>query len=1266
MSDKTVAIAPIFDTDDYKEQREIFLNDKNDGIRQVKIPGGYTLYDYVRTFPQHKYATQVQSREGQKEAVVPDAVERLAQLNYLDDLRNNPELLEQFYEKGIITPDTFNDLFDEELYDEFKSFAAKEQARPSKEYNKVPWSSILEKDRLERIEEEGYEGAGFLPLPERTTQGVPSPLGQRQIPRKDEFYEASRKLQHELTEEEKYKISQRGGNPETYFLENIDIPLNMTISDILSMDIRTKTEMENIVRLADPNAEVTPINPKDLSEGWLVWSPLYSVTEENPEGEWVPFTPVSLFSGDDLEPAYRAINKEVWKLAPDLILAGGGALKTTNLAKKHKQFRSAENVSRIKQGLPVQPRSRSEKLVDYLMTSTLVSGGAAFGEGLSTALKGSAAKMLGYKPELTFERVLEDAGTITAIAFMGDELGAGLLKLMHFMFTRGKSDLPDTALNEYIARAQRVREQNEAEIERIKNLEGSAEKFGTVIDMGYVSKVTQGPNETDRAYRAKVLEEWIELSGADLGDTFKRYRETVGELTKSDIIRAIEHNVTQLDSGGNAGVTAIAEIYANRGDFLDKYYNSIIDDLETKRLLDGVGLGKKEINQLYDEIKQQSLGRQITEEERKRAEAFAESDLNQFDSIFQEMPTRRQAAEEIGERVETPVSTALFPDSKNALFVERDNQVNEAKRSISDILDRPEFNAVGQYSQATVKTGQFISKPLEALIDADKRGDAIFATLDEAEAAETIRRMLPNREEEGISIVDLLAKPFKFQQPFTVAQLVNTRENLKSVFNNHPNQKLKELGQELIRGFDKAIAAGMNKIYQIQTKEKALNYDTVLDIVGGDLQAEILRLDELKKQVSGRYIRSLVDKSPEEIGQFVLNSPSSSVEELVTFLTSTAAIKEADGPTTIDGLKKLEAIKTLVLEEIKDRVENPNKAKEAANFKKLLKAREFQLEALFPEQIVDFKNFANFQETAGKAIKNSLIAQTKLEKELEKVGAVSITDILDSYFSGGPMSRKSGGFEFSTREKALERLSELADQNPNLRKAMIGYFSDYLKGMKSLEYRDFAADQARDRELSGSEFILKAGGPESTFYLNRLSDFVMAFESENELARQLGFIVGKDNAQQHAKLLRQFKMDMKRTAKQTRYTDLDKKGFERRSPHRTLFQVVKDFIAGPLNPRMYKTNSLLDYLSGVNLDHLGTIVADPDKLEQLYDLKNKRLNYWGVTKTLGAIATGRYKEGEGAFSEAGETPAETFQRTFREEMSEDTEDRLLILESVIN
>ena len=95
MSDKTVAIAPIFDTDDYKEQREIFLNDKNDGIRQVKIPGGYTLYDYVRTFPQHKYATQVQSREGQKEAVVPDAVERLAQLNYLDDLRNNPELLEQ-------------------------------------------------------------------------------------------------------------------------------------------------------------------------------------------------------------------------------------------------------------------------------------------------------------------------------------------------------------------------------------------------------------------------------------------------------------------------------------------------------------------------------------------------------------------------------------------------------------------------------------------------------------------------------------------------------------------------------------------------------------------------------------------------------------------------------------------------------------------------------------------------------------------------------------------------------------------------------------------------------------------------------------------------------------------------------------------------------------------------------------------------------------------------------------------------------------------
>ena len=1267
MSDKTVAIAPIFDTDDYKKQREIFLNDKNDGIRHVKIPGGHTLYDYMNTFPQHRHATQAQSREGQTTAVVPTAVERLAQLNYLDDLKNTPELLEQFYEEGIITPDTFNDLFDEELFNEFKSFKDKELQRTSKDYTKIPWSSVVEKERLEEIEEEGYEGAGYLPLDSALTQGVPRPLGQRQIPRKGrELVDITRQSLHEASEEEKYEIAQRGGNPDSYFLKGHEVPLQMTISDILSPTVRTHTEMQNIVRLADPDAEVTPRDPNDYSKGWLVRSPLYTATEKHPEGETVPFEATTIFQ-EDLEPALRAINKEMWRLAPDLILAGGLALRMAKIGKKRSRD-STRNVSRIKMGLPIQPKSKAEKAVDWFMNSTLVSGGAAFGEGLSSATRGMIAKELGYQPELTFERIIEDAGTIAGIAFLGDEIGSNLLKTMHWIFTRGKKELPPNLNDEYIARAQLVRKENQAEIDRIKALEEDAEGFGTIIDMGYDSKVVRGPNETDRAYRTKVLEEWIRLSGADLGDTLDRYKETVGELTESDVLRALEHNVMQLETGGNAGITALTEIYANRGNFLDKYYNSIIADLDTKRILDDAGIGKKEINEIYDNIKQQSVERKISAEEQRRAEAFAESDLEKFDAMVTEMPTRKDAAAEIGERAATRTSTALFPDDKNAMFVLRDEQINEARGGVEKILSRPEFNALGEYEGATVKTGRFISKPLEALIDADKRGDAIFASLEEAEAAETIRRMLPNREHEGISIVDLLAKPFKYQRPFTVTELVNTRENLKAVFNNHPNQTLKKLGQNLIMGFDDAIENGMRKIYKVQAKTDApSNYDTVLDIVGGDLKAEIARLDELKKQVSGRYIKSLVDKSPEEIGQFILNSPSSSVNELVTFLTASATVKEGVEAGTIDSLKKLESIKALVLQEIKDRVEDPNKAKEAANFKKLLKARELQLEALFPEQIVDFKNFANFQETAGQAIKNSLVAQTKLEKELEKIGATSITDVLDTYFSGGRMSRKSGGFEFSTREKALERLSEIADQYPALRKGMIGYFSDYLNGMKSLKYRELLSKQAIDPEVGGSEFIIKAGGPESTFDLNRLADFVMGFESEAELARQLGFIIGKDNAKQHAKLLRQFTMDMKRTATQTRYADLDKKGFEKRgvTTGKTGWQFIKDFIAGPLNPRMYKTNSALDYISSVNLNHIGTILADVDKLSKLYELKDKRMTYWALSKTLGAIAAGRYEEGEGAFSEARETPAETFQRTFREEMSDEMDDRLLILESVL-
>ena len=1081
---------------------------------------------------------------------------------------------------------------------------------------------------------------------------------------------------YDSNEEQREQYLLRGINKkylDSSYEQNIELPVEYETRLARSPTYMTGKEYGNVIRPFDPprlnerTGETLPVvsevDPLDPSKGLIIKSMFNGIDEETGDYAWVPvqnLQPIQTALSGDFGPVSDEMTRLVAQEGPSVI--GGGVL--VSLAQKLARNKIKKNLKDTSSDLELGLRPTRETQDFFSVATAKEIGLTTVGVASSEALIKFTALTLGaipetdnegnitkqaVQPDMTFDRALRESGAVFQGALIGGALGDTFIRGLATAW-RLQTGMPvDSSLMDEIILESKILGEKLRGV--VKNRNGTKQqqddfkRISEVLDDNSFDEGFSFDEKLGQQTKGLTVRDQKELSreaARKLAKILKERKRTLGQLSGSDFIQALEEQLASETVAGSKEFLQLQNLSRDNALVLDEFYQQLIREIgqDTDDFV-----SKEAVNDLFTGARTNKLLDEISEEEKNLLSARADSTLeNLVDSPSRE--ARQAAAENVQEQVSTSQSS-LFPDQKTRILVEQQQEVQTARAALDTILEQDIYTG----EVGSTKMPAFIADSLEKFLNANKQKGTPFGTTDAAEAEEIIRDILPYQNEgfniaaylgqervkkvdpiTGAPIIDEATGKQALglllpQQPIPLGGQIRARQNLSSVVSGHPNPVVRELGQALIDDFDKMIDASYKKIYKAQTGNSAegIPLSEVYETVGLDYRLAVDALETAKSEVSGKFLFNLATQPESEIGSFILTSNADQVRGLVSSLS------RQDG-----GLEKLQNLRTLVLESIQKQTNNkfdPNAdaANQSKVFAKVLSNHEEQLRALFPEDFVKFTTFPELLDTGKKAVKESTKRLNELNTELESLsidGKVpSITDTLDMFF--GLSSSAARQADQTQIQKAVQAIGKMADEYPDLRKALQGYFGEEIL-VKQLQMQGYSASDPVTR-------MLGAGGEDSAFNFDNLSRmFLRPYNTDRALANALEPIVGKDQAFRYAKDLRVLsrQMDQQKgfagsplsnyakqfNAKQAGATVGSESGM-------SATDTVRKFLYGPLDLTSTRLGILSKFLGkgteNAKLGYLAKIVQDPKKLRSFMLIQEKQLPFTVMLNYMQAIADDR-------------------------------------------
>ena len=1081
---------------------------------------------------------------------------------------------------------------------------------------------------------------------------------------------------YDSNEEQREQYLLRGINKkylDSSYEQNIELPVEYETRLARSPTYMTGKEYGNVIRPFDPprlnerTGETLPVvsevDPLDPSKGLIIKSMFNGIDEETGDYAWVPvqnLQPIQTAFSGDFGPVSDEMTRLVAQEGPSVI--GGGVL--VSLAQKLARNKIKKNLKDTSSDLELGLRPTRETQDFFSVATAKEIGLTTVGVASSEALIKFTALTLGaipetdnegnitkqaVQPDMTFDRALRESGAVFQGALIGGALGDTFIRGLATAW-RLQTGMPvDSSLMDEIILESKILGEKLRGV--VKNRNGTKQqqddfkRISEVLDDNSFDEGFSFDEKLGQQTKGLTVRDQKELSreaARKLAKILKERKRTLGQLSGSDFIQALEEQLASETIAGSKEFLQLQNLSRDNALVLDEFYQQLIREIgqDTDDFV-----SKEAVNDLFTGARTNKLLDEISEEEKNLLSARADSTLeNLVDSPSRE--ARQAAAENVQEQVSTSQSS-LFPDQKTRILVEQQQEVQTARAALDTILEQDIYTG----EVGSTKMPAFIADSLEKFLNANKQKGTPFGTTDAAEAEEIIRDILPYQNEgfniaaylgqervkkvdpiTGAPIIDEATGKQALglllpQQPIPLGGQIRARQNLSSVVSGHPNPVVRELGQALIDDFDKMIDASYKKIYKAQTGNSAegIPLSEIYETVGLDYRLAVDALETAKSEVSGKFLFNLATQPESEIGSFILTSNADQVRGLVSSLS------RQDG-----GLEKLQNLRTLVLESIQKQTNNkfdPNAdaANQSKVFAKVLSNHEEQLRALFPEDFVKFTTFPELLDTGKKAVKESTKRLNELNTELESLsidGKVpSITDTLDMFF--GLSSSAARQADQTQIQKAVQAIGKMADEYPDLRKALQGYFGEEIL-VKQLQMQGYSASDPVTR-------MLGAGGEDSAFNFDNLSRmFLRPYNTDRALANALEPIVGKDQAFRYAKDLRVLsrQMDQQKgfagsplsnyakqfNAKQAGATVGSESGM-------STTDTVRKFLYGPLDLTSTRLGILSKFLGksteNAKLGYLAKIVQDPKKLRSFMLIQEKQLPFTVMLNYMQAIADDR-------------------------------------------
>ncbi len=1195
VSEKIVSPTTLFYGNDsfekFKKDREAYLRGQAIAKKDARNDETYNFLDIIETAPyETDVAFEPTGKDGESYGEkYPNARERFLQLDFLDnvlDLEADSPLLNEvrqdLIKEGFVTDEGNLDV------DKLRSLHNPDQYRTFLEY-------VFSNEQLDG-----------RPYEERKRPDTPrvrlSPMQAARVPSglSNELFD--------INEDQRAQYAARGADPDTNYMSLLnDEQLNdLTRGRVVSPRTLNKRELENLLRRFDESAVV---NYVDFSpEG--TESNQFIVTSDLTGGVPVPFgniQPLESFAEGNFKDLTTEIDVFLSQEAPAAI-AGGAFIKLLREGLKGRAEKQIErNIQKIEKGETILETSGSISTLGKITGYATVSG---IGEASAEAAKLLYAREAGYQPDITDRRIWEISG-LAGIYAAGGEFGSELaLKAygkVKNMFTGER--LPEDLLARLRASGEYLRRKR---------------------------KRAMGELPTDAEVSTATMNEYIMEAGGELGEDLN----SLSDLTNDQVLRSIENNLLAVMDQGTEGYNALNRILENQGGALDRYYEALNVRLGPNKKLD-----RETFNEFVNRVR-------ITNRQ-KRKEAIQ-------DDIFDIEKQLDLEETIVDERAVGPTSDVVadvqniveggrpsYPEYSSELMTMYREFVDPIRGKYDDVLSKTVTDIDGNdfqvYQEPVVPLPKYIGEQLNRMLNANKPEDRIFGSADDAEVAEMIRGILQNRADEGISIQQLAdPKKFEAQRRFSIEEITRTMENLESMFNSHPNQKVREEGKKLLQG----LADARSEAYRIQYKKitgsrsvptEANNPDKfrqdVLSVVGGDIndvKQEIIKQQDI---ANGRYFYQIATKEPSELGSYVLNSKPSDVEGLLQVLSESP-----------NGLEKIQQIRKVVFDAIDQEISGDaiNTVQQANRLSKLSSRNREQLRLLFPRTELNPKDFQKIRLD----LQNSERQLTQVNSVLENMinpetgdFVQSPIEVVDAYFRMSPEAKRD--FRGTETWSQLKELSAIADEYPDLRTA---FRTDFQRRIENLA--GVGVDAVRGRsKFRGAKDRIDTG-----FDLDELTDLVLYAPSDKDLAQDLSLIVGEKEALSFAKNLRNFARRAKILVAKERRTPQEARGetletiMERAVGTIT---AVRKGAFGALSRGGYRANLLLGELSPKVANHFAMILANPKKLDEfmkVYD--TKRLPLSDSLRLIEQIALGR----EGA-EVSEETEVEKFRKEVREEFN---------------
>ena len=957
-------------------------------------------------------------------------------------------------------------------------------------------------------------------------------------------------------------------------------------------------EMEDAIHRFDPTAKISPMDFKNPNDGQFVIK-----SELLTGGKPVPFGNIQ--PTEDPESMWAETKIVLGQEGPSAIVGGGFISLAQKGIRKSIEKQTKRNADRLEKGDLDLENSGVFSRTGRVAKLAAISGIA---EAVAEATRLYTGKLTGRNPRLSDTQIWQKSGLAGVYAAGGEFTGELVIKAfgkVKNMFTGER--LPETLL---------ARLRASGEILKRKK-----------------ARLREEKGEADLDVSQTLLNEYAIDAGGEVGEEIF----SLGDVTQDKSLQAIENNLLQIMDRGSEGYIALNRLLNNQGNALDRYYEAI-----NIRLGPDQELGREAFNEIVNRIKR---------ERRQKQKEAVEEDIY---GIEQQLDL-----EEIipGTRPDAPVSDLTdsvqkiveggridYPEYTSEIMTMYRQYTDPIREEYKEVFDKVVADIDGNdfkpYEEKLVTLPKYVSKQVQSMVRANKPEDRIFSTTDDEEVAQIMRTILQNRADEGISIELLTApQPFTKQRKVSVRELQQTIDGLEDLFRSHQNPVVRKEGKKLIDGLVEAREDAFRVLYKKMTGAKSAptlkgnpkGYEEMLNTIGGDVVDIKRRIKEAQDETDGAYIYQIATKEPSELGAYVLNSKPSNLEGLTKVLSQSP-----------EGLQKLQQMRQLVFDALEREVsgDGATRVQQADRLRKLSNRNKEQFEILFPDTEFNPKQFAklrqDLQNKEGILRQVNALLEGMVNPETgEAIG--SPIELVDLYMN---MSQKQKqDFRGTDAFYKLQELSKLADQEPNLRTA---FKTDLERRMRNL--MGLAADTALTR---GEVFRKASTRSESGFDLNELENmFLIPYQNEKSLADDLGLIVGKEDALEYAKHLRNFARRARILTQKEKPKPGDPNKLQTIMEHaaETVTNVRKG-VFGQLSRAGYRSHLILGQLGPKVADHLAIIFANPKKLDEfmkVYD--NKRVPLNGVQRLIAQIALGR----AGA-EDVEETEVEQFRKKVSEE-----------------